>query len=118
MKAMLLFLTSVTLAAAAFGQYGSTYEQGARKFGISVKAGPAFPNGDFGDLFGTGFTGFVEVPYTIAKGFSIYAGVGVSRFSVDNSKLSTEMGKEGASLTTNVDAPYLLIPIVLGINVS
>lgn len=118
MKAILLLSTVALLVATPFGQYRDVYGQEVKKFGISVKAGPAFPNGDFANLFGTGFTGFVEVPYAIARGFCIYAGVGVSKFSVDNSKLSNELGTEGVNLTTNVDAPYLLIPIVLGINVS
>ncbi len=118
MKTTFLLLVTVTLATNALGQYGNVNERGQRKFGISVKGGPAIPQGDFADLFSTGFTGFVEVPYNIAKGFSIYAGVGISHFRADNDKLASALKAQGQSVTSNIDAPYWVLPLVLGINVS
>jgi opacity protein-like surface antigen len=118
MKTTFLLLVTVMLAADALGQHGNVIGRDERKFGISVKAGPAIPQGEFADLFSTGFTGFVEVPYNIAKGFSVYLGVGLSRFRADNDKLANELKQEGQTLTTNVDAPYWVLPVVLGLNVS
>ncbi len=118
MKLACVLLFALTLTTSALAQYGHEFSGGLRRFGISVKAGPAFPNGDFADLFGTGVTGFVEVPYNIAKGFSIYAGVGLSHFKADNEKLANALKAEGQSLTTIIDAPYWVLPLVIGINVS
>jgi hypothetical protein len=118
MKTTILLLTTLVLASSAFGQYGYVVGADQRTFGISIKAGPAFPEGEFADLFSTGYTAFLEVPYTIAKGVSIYAGAGISHFSADNEKLSNTLKAEGQNLTTNIDAPYWVLPLVLGINVS
>jgi hypothetical protein len=118
MKIIYLLLMSLILTTITSAQYSHQFSGGLRRFGISVKAGPAFPNGAFADLFGTGYTGFVEVPYYIAKNFSVYAGVGLSHFTADNDKLSNALKAEGQTLTTNIDAPYWVLPLVLGINVS
>ena len=117
MKRVLL-VSLIVIAANAFGQQGEIYGWDHHKWGLSVKAGPAFPNGDFADLFGTGYTGFVEVPYNFARGFKVYIAAGLSHFKVDNDKLANTLKSEGQTLTTNVDAPYWLFPVVLGINVS
>ncbi len=118
MKTILMSLITIALTAAALGQQGEMYSWDYHKFGLSVKAGPAIPAGDFANEFGTGFTGFVEVPYNLAKGFKIYAGVGLTRFSADNDKLASLIAQEGKSVTSNIDAPYWLFPVVLGLNVS
>lgn len=118
MKTGLLLLMTSVLTTSALGQYGNVIGRDDRRWGISVKAGPAIPEGEFADLFSTGFTGFVEVPYNVAKGFNVYVGVGLSRFRADNEKLANELKQEGQTLTANVDAPYWVFPIVLGINVS
>ena len=118
MKTVFLLLTTLALATTTFAQYSHEFSGGKRTFGISVKAGPALPSSEFADVFGTGYTGFVEVPYNIAKNFNVYAGVGLSRFHADNGKLASSLQQEGQTLTTNVDAPYWVIPVVLGFNVS
>ena len=118
MKTILLMLMTTALITDALSQYGGVIGSENRKWGISVKAGPAFPEGDFAKLFNTGVTGFVEVPYNIATGVSIYAGVGLSHFKADNSKLGNELAQDGVTLTTNIDAPYWVLPVLIGINVS
>ena len=37
-------------------------------------------------------------------------------FALDNGKLSSALATEGVSLTTDIDAPYWVIPIVIGFN--
>jgi hypothetical protein len=96
-------------------------DQAARKqgsFGIGVKGGPAIPVGEFANLFQTGFTGFVEVPYNFTPEFQLYMGLGYSRFEVDNAGLSKQLEDDYGSATTNLEAPYQVIPLVLGINVA
>ena len=118
MKTTIVLLITITLTCTAFGQKGDIWGWDYHKWGLSVKAGPAFPNGDFADEFNTGYTAFVEVPYNFARGFKIFAGVGLTHFVADNDKLGKVLAAEGTNLTTNIDAPYTLIPIVIGINVS
>lgn len=110
MKIFLLLLLPLTIATSALAQDEGPTPRKPGSFGISVKAGPAFPIGEFSDLFKTGFTGFVDVPYNLSEDFQVYLGFGLSHFSVDNAKLS------GGRVTTNVDVPYQVIPIVLGLN--
>ena len=112
----LLFVSMVTTCASA--QYGDMMVRKQGRFGVSVKAGPAFPVGEFADLFKPGFTGFIDVPYNLAEEFQVYLGLGYSSFNVDNGKVSGELAEPGSNATANLDAPYRVIPIVLGINYS
>ncbi|HMK39389.1 MAG TPA: outer membrane beta-barrel protein [Bacteroidota bacterium] len=113
---MRLLLPFLILAGLATNAPGQEYPPRAGKFGISVKAGPAIPVAPFSDTFGIGFTGFVDVPYNLTENLQIYLGTGFSRFNIDNGKLAEEL--PGETVTSNVDAPYLVIPVVLGINYS
>lgn len=118
MKNFLLLLLPTVLATTALGQYDGDFPRKQGRFGISVKAGPAFPLGDFSDLFKTGFTGFVDVPYNITEELQVYLGFGFSHFNADNSKLSSTLRALNGNVTTNIDAPYQVFPVVLGINYS
>ena len=112
----LLFVVAWTTSALAQNEVTMIRRPGA--FGISVKAGPAFPTGEFADLFKTGFTGFVDVPYNLSGEFQVYLGLGYSSFNVDNGKLPAKLSQQGKNGTTNIDAPYRVVPVVLGINYS
>jgi len=118
MKTLHLLLLLAGLAATAWGQDQGDFPSKAGRFGISVKAGPAFPVGGFADLFKTGYTGFVDLPYNLTEEIQVYLGLGLSHFDVDNSKLASTLGEPGESVTANIKAPYQVIPAVLGINIS
>lgn len=118
MKILALLLLPVVLTATALSQFA---DQGARKqgsFGVCVKGGPTIPVGEFANLFQTGYTAFVEVPYNLSPEFQVYMGLGYSRFEVDNAGLSNQLKDEYGSVTTNIDAPYQVVPVILGINVA
>ena len=117
MKIFLPLLFLSIFATTALSQYVGDSPSKQGKFGLSAKAGPAFPSGEFADLFKVGFTGFVEVPYNLTETFHLYVGLGYSHFNVDNTKLSAKVQEQG-TVTTNVDAPYRVIPVVFGFNYS
>jgi hypothetical protein len=118
MRIFLLLLLLTGLATSAQGQYEDDVLQKQGRIGISVKAGPGFPLGDFADLFTTGFTGFVDVPYNLTEELQVYLGLGFSHFNIDNSKLTNQLREQGENTTANIDGPYQLIPLVLGFNYS
>ena len=118
MKSLLVTLLAVTLATSALAQHDRMNPRKPGKFGVSVKAGPAFPTGEFEGLFKPGFTGFVEVPYNVSRDFQIYVGLGYSSFNEDDAKLDKILAEQGKNGTTNIDAPYQVVPVVLGINYS
>jgi len=112
----LVFVVVVTTSALA--QYDDAMFRKQGRFGVSVKAGPAFPVGEFADLFKAGFTGFIDVPYNLTEEFQVYLGLGYSSFNVDNGEVGKELAEQGLNGTANLDAPYHVIPFVLGINYS
>jgi hypothetical protein len=118
MKPLLAALCLITLTTSALAQNDDSRIRKPGKFGISVKGGPAFPVGEFEDLFKLGFTGFVDVPYNLSRDFQVYLGFGYSGFNVDNGKLALKLAEQGKEGTTNIDAPYHVVPVVLGINYS
>lgn len=118
MKIFLPLLLLAGLATSAQGQEEGDFPQKQGRIGISVKAGPAFPLVDFSDLFKTGFTGFVDVPYNLMEDLQVYLGIGFSHFTIDNSKLTNHLREQGENTTANIDGPYQLIPLVLGFNYS
>ncbi len=119
MKTYLPLLFIVALSTSAWSQYAGEYAMKEGKFGIAVKAGPAFPVGEFKDEFKVGYTGFIEVPYNLSESLHAYAGVGYSHFAVDNAKLSSKLQQqEAGTVSTSVTAPYSVIPIVVGLNIS
>jgi len=118
MKPLLAALCAVTLTVSALAQNDDSRIRQPGKFGITVKGGPAFPVGEFGDLFKVGYTGFVDVPYNLSRDFKVYLGVGYSGFNVDNGKLAVKIAEQGKTGTTDIDAPYHVVPVVLGINYS
>ena len=118
MKSLLVTLLALTLTASALAQHEEMKIRKPGKFGISMKGGPAFPTGEFEGLFKPGFTGFVEVPYNLSRDFQIYAGLGYSSFNEDDTKLDNILAEQGKNGTTNIDAPYHVVPVVLGINYS
>jgi hypothetical protein len=118
MKTFLLLLLPTILATTALGQYEGDSPAKQGKLGISVKAGPAFPLGEFADLFKTGFSGLVYVPYNLSKEFQVYLGLGYCQFNVDNSKLNDKLREQVNGVTADIDAPYRVIPLVLGLNIS
>jgi hypothetical protein len=118
MKSLLVTLFVVTLTTSALAQNDDMNIRKPGKFGITVKGGPAFPVGEFGDMFKVGFTGFIDVPYNLSKVFQVYLGVGYSSFNVDNGKLAIKIAEQGKTGTTNIEAPYHVVPVVLGINYS
>ena len=118
MKTLLPLLLLTALVTAARGQYQSDFPPKAGKFGITVKGGPAFPVSEFAKEFKPGFTGFVEVPYNLTEVLQVYLGSGYSQFNVDNSKLTDLLKEQGSAATANIDAPYQVIPLVVGVNIS
>jgi hypothetical protein len=118
MKILLPLLLLSILPASALSQYGDDFVRKEGKFGLSVMAGPAFPSGEFADLFKSGFTGFVAVPYNITEEFQVYVGLGYSHFNAQNEKLSAKLQEQGETATADIDAPYSVIPAVLGLNYS
>jgi hypothetical protein len=118
MKIFLPLLLLTGLATSAQGQDEGDVPQKQGRIGISVKVGPAFPLVDFSDIFTTGFTGFVDVPYNLTEDLQVYLGLGFSHFTIDNSKLTNQLREQGENATANIDAPYQLIPLVLGFNYS
>ncbi len=119
MKTLLSLMLLFVLSATAPAQYGDDYTMKRGKFGLGVKVGPSFPVGEFGDEFKVGYTGVVEVPYNLSENLQLYGHVGYSRFPVDNSKLSSKLTEaQGVTATTNLEAPYSVVSLVLGINYS
>jgi hypothetical protein len=118
MKIFLPLLLLAGLATGAHGQDEGDVSPKQGRIGISVKAGPSFPLVDFSDLFTTGFTGFVDVPYNLTEDLQVYLGLGFSHFTLDNAKLTNHLKELGENTTANIDAPYQLIPLVLGLNYS
>ena len=116
MKIFLPLLLLSILPATALSQSGDDFVRKEGKFGLSVKAGPAIPSGEFSDLFKAGFTGLVDVPFNITEEFQVYVGLGYSHFNADNEKLSAKLKEQGEAATADVDAPYRVIPAVLGFN--
>jgi hypothetical protein len=119
MKTYAALLLTALLATPALGQYRDAYSLRDERFGICVKAGAAFPVSEFANLFKPGFAGAAEVSYHFSPRFQVYCGVGFSRFNVDNGGLSNELAKDiNKSVTTDITAPYQVIPVVVGINIS
>lgn len=114
-KAGMAFVVMLALAAPLRAQKASDPVGGSHRFGIIAKAGPAFPAGEFSDLFSTGFAGYVELPYDVNRSMQLFAGVGYTRFSVDNEKLNNELAIAGIPGTATLDAPYTVVPVVAGL---
>ena len=113
---MCLLLSMATLVACAAAQ--SEQEVGGRDGtdGIVLKAGPVVPAGEFSDLFAAGFGGYVEVPYRLGEEFQIFVGLGGLFWNVDNDKVNQLYAASGGAGTVNLDAPYRMIPLSVGIN--
>jgi hypothetical protein len=69
-------------------------------------------------MFKVGFTGFVDAPYNLSRDFQVFLGFGYSAFNVDNGKLAVKLAEQGQKGTTSLDAPYRVVPVVLGLNYS
>lgn len=115
MKTGMLIVFLITTAVPLRAQNASDAVGGNHSFGVIAKAGPAFPTGEFSDLFSTGFAGYIEVPYDVNRSMQLFAGVGYTRFSVDNGKLNDELAIAGIPGTASVDAPYTVVPVVAGL---
>jgi hypothetical protein len=111
----MLVILALLAAVPAPAQYAYETGGGSHKFGLIVKAGPAFPAGEFSDLFGTGFAGYVEIPYDASNWMQVFAGVGYTRFTVDNEKLNNQLVAAGIPGTASLDAPYSVIPVLAGL---
>ncbi len=118
MKTFALCALAAVTATAAFGQYADDYTRARGKFSLCVKGGPSFPVTEFANSFKTGFTGFADLSYNVTPDFHLYVGVGFSRFELDNAGFSDELGKTYPDIQTSVTAPYQVIPVVLGLNIS
>jgi len=58
------------------------------------------------------------VPYNLSEDYQVYLGLGFCHFNVDNSKLSSKLRELGEDVTANIEAPYRVIPVVVGLNIS
>jgi hypothetical protein len=115
MKTGLLIAILLSLAVPVRAQDGSAAVGGKHRFGVIAKAGAAIPVGEFNDLFGTGFAGYIELPYDVNKSMQLFASVGYTKFTLDNGKLNNELAAAGIPGTATLDAPYTVVPALAGL---
>ncbi len=118
MKTFVIGLLATVLTTAAFSQPDDLYFRTKGKFSLGAKVGPAFPVSEFANTFKIGYTGLVELSYHFTPQFDLFTQAGFSKFDIDNNGLSSELGKQYQGIATSVTAPYQVIPIVVGLNIS
>jgi len=111
---LMMVVSALTTVASAQSERLPEGRQGT--YGVVLRAGPAFPVGEFSDLFATGFGGFVEVPYHLGEEFQVFIGLGGLFWNVDNEKVNQQYTTAGGAGTVNLDAPFRMIPLIVGIN--
>lgn len=111
-----LILVVSTVGSSTAAQYEGPLEGRQGTYGVVLKAGPVFPVGEFSDLFGPGFGGYVEVPYHLGEEFQVFVGLGGLFWNVDNDKVNQQFAAAGGIGTVNLDAPYRMIPLSVGFN--
>lgn len=111
-----LIIAMLTLTPAASAQLEQPLEGRQGRYGVLLKVGPAFPVGEFSDLFSTGLGGYLEVPYHLGEEFQVFVGLGGLFWNVDNEKVNQQYASAGGTGNVNLDAPFRMIPLVVGIN--
>lgn len=84
------------------------------KFGIRIDGGVALPNGDFGDLYKTGFGGTAALSYELSESVELSANTGYLNFSFNDDYLNNLLKELGSNITVDVDAPLSIIPLMIG----
>ncbi len=83
----------------------------AQKFSASVNAGPAFPTGDFSELWNAGFEGNVLIGYKLQSNIDLILYTGYARWGFNNEGFNE---LQGSQVTFNLDVPLTSIPLLVG----
>jgi opacity protein-like surface antigen len=112
-KTMLLsVVAAVVVAGAAQAQTGT---MPSSPISVDVRAGAAFPTGDFGDIADTGYGVGGDVAFALTPMFSLYVGGSFNRFAVDDEFLALLEGLSGVQLD---DLSYDLYGLDAGVKAA
>ncbi|HEX8362060.1 MAG TPA: outer membrane beta-barrel protein [Longimicrobium sp.] len=112
-KTMLLSLVAaVALAGTAQAQTGTLPTS---PLSVDVRAGAAFPTGDFGDIAEMGYTVGGDLSFMLSPTFSLYAGGTYNSFAVADEFQELIEGLTGAQLD---DLTYNLFGVDAGVKVA
>lgn len=88
------------------------FAQDKSKLSTTLNAGLAFPSGDFGNVYNTGFGGELSIAYNLEWNSQLYASLGYSHWSINNDNLNNNSTAPGIY---DVKAPVTALPVLLGV---
>lgn len=83
----------------------------AQKFSVNINGGPAFPTGDFSELWNAGIEGNLSFGYKIQSNIDLILYTGYGKWGFNNDEFNK---LQNTSISFNLEVPFTSVPLLVG----